>query len=78
MSGRSGLRLGGGWAAVVELGAGSWDLGAGSQAGRWELDWDRERELGWDLEPKGRNPREFRLGGPKSAFWAQTALFWTC
>ena len=41
---------------MVKLGAGSWELGAGSWElgiGSRELDCDREKELGWDLEPKG-------------------------
>ena len=30
----------------------------------------------WDgtLEPKGRDPRKFSLGGPKSAFWFKMAF----
>jgi len=30
----------------------------------------------WDgtLEPKGRDPRKFSLGGPKSAFWFKKAF----
>ena len=30
----------------------------------------------WDgtLEPKGRDPRKFSLGGPKSAFWLKMAF----
>ena len=44
----------GGWAAVVKLGAGS-----------WELDWDRERELGWDLGAEGTKSLEIQPGRPK-------------
>ena len=40
--------------------------------------WSRSRSWIWRLErelrPKGRNPRKFQPGAPKSAFWAQTAL----
>ena len=39
-----------------------------------ELELQLEWELEWELELKPRNPREFRPGTPKSAFWVQTAL----
>ena len=54
----------GGWAAVVKLGAGS-----------WELDWDRERELGWDLGAEGTKSSEIQPGRPKIRILVQKLVF---
>ena len=47
---------------MVKLGAGSRELKAGS----WELDWDRERELGWDLGAEGTKSSEIPPGRAKN------------
>ena len=43
---------------MVKLGTGSWEQGVGS----WELDRDRERELGWDLGAEGTKSSEIPPG----------------
>ena len=53
----------GGWAAVFKLGDGS-----------WELDWDGERELGWDLGAEGTKSSEIQPGRPKIRLLVQNGL----
>ena len=50
---------------MVKLGTGSWEQGVGS----WELDRDRERELGWDLGAEGTKSSEIPPGRPKIRIW---------
>ena len=42
--------------------------------GSWELDWDGERELGWDLGAEGTKSSEIQPGRPKIRLLVQNGL----
>ena len=56
---------------MVKLGTGSWEQGVGS----WELDRDRERELGWDLGAEGTKSSEIPLEMPENRIWGPKCGF---
>ena len=63
---------------MVKLGTGSWEQGVGS----WELDRDRERELGWDLGAEGTKSSEIpaeeaqiRILDPNGGFISNMVVF---